>query len=98
MLKNMTKQTRYNTTIHICNFEALMQIRYNMKINASNELLRKRQEFCFEKKKEKEKKKKERGKMKEFMTCIYMGKHNVPFSPAFFFSFLLLFLYQLAHG
>ena len=48
MLKNMTKQTRYNTTIHICNFEALMQIRYNMKINASNELLRKRQEFCFE--------------------------------------------------
>ena len=53
MLKNMTKQTRYNTTIHICNFEALMQIRYNMKINASNELLRKRQEFCFEKKKKK---------------------------------------------
>ena len=59
MLKNMTKQTRYNTTIHICNFEALMQIRYNMKINASNELLRKRQEFCFgikEKKKKKEEK------------------------------------------
>ena len=53
MLKNMTKQTRYNTTIHICNFEALMQIRYNMKINASNEQLRKRQEFCFEKKKKK---------------------------------------------
>ena len=84
MLKNMTKQTRYNTTIHICNFEALMQIRYNMKINASNELLRKRQEFCFG---IKEKKKKRREKMKEFMTCIYMGKHNVPFSPAFFFSF-----------
>ena len=57
MLKNMTKQTRYNTTIHICNFEALMQIRYNMKINASNEQLRKRQEFCFGIKEKKKKKK-----------------------------------------
>ena len=47
MLKNMTKQTKYNTTGLTCYFEPLTQIRYNPKINASNELLRKRQEFCF---------------------------------------------------
>ena len=55
----MTRQTRYNKTVLTCYFEALTQIRYNPKINASNELLRKRQEFCFgikEKKKKKEEK------------------------------------------
>ena len=47
MLKYMTKQTKYNTTGLTCYFEPLTQIRYNPKINASNELLRKRQGFCF---------------------------------------------------
>ena len=59
----MTRQTRYNKTVLTCYFEALTQIRYNPKINASNELLRKRQEFCFgikEKKKKKKKRKDER--------------------------------------
>ena len=42
MLKNMTKQMRYNTTVRTCYIEALTQIRYNPKINAYNELLRKR--------------------------------------------------------
>ena len=37
------------------------------KINGSNELLRKREEFCFEKKKK---------KMEEFMKCIYIGKNH----------------------
>ena len=55
MLKNMTKQTKYNTTGLTRYFEALTQSRYNPKINASNELLRKRQEFCFGIKKEKRK-------------------------------------------
>ena len=72
-------------------------IKNNLKINASNELLKKKQEFCFGIK-GKKKKKKRKEKMKEFMTCIYMGKHHTPFSPAFFFSFILLFLYQLSHG
>ena len=88
----MTKQTRYNTTVLTCYFEALMQIRYNPKINTSNKLLRKKQEFFFWNQRKK------RGKMKEFMTCIYMGKHHAPFSSAFFFSLFLLFLFQLAHG
>ena len=51
----MTQQTKYNTTGLTRYFEALTQIRYNPKINASNELLRKRQEFCFGIKKEKRK-------------------------------------------
>ena len=53
----MTRQTRYNKTVLTCYFEALTQIRYNPKINASNELLRKRQEFCFGIKEKKKKKK-----------------------------------------
>ena len=51
----MTQQTKYNTTGLTRYFEALTQSRYNPKINASNELLRKRQEFCFGIKKEKRK-------------------------------------------
>ena len=59
------------------------------KINGSNELLRKREEFCFGQKK---------GKMEEFMKCIYMGKNHAPFLSGFFFSFFLFFLYQFGHG
>ena len=40
------------------------------KIIGSNELLRKREEFCLGKKKKKER------KMEEFMKCIYMGKNH----------------------
>ena len=42
------------------------------KINGSNELLRKREEFYFGKKEEEE-------KMEDFMKCIYMGKNHTPF-------------------
>ena len=41
------------------------------KINGSNELLRKREEFYFGKKEEEN--------MEDFMKCIYMGKNHTPF-------------------
>ena len=80
----MTKQTKYNTTGLTRYFEALTQSRYNPKINASNELLRKRQEFCFGIKE----RKKERWKSL-WNAFTWENITHLSLRPSFYFLFFL---------